>query len=86
MYEGKDSEKDQFRLVGSNAIKEGGVHAKYKQEDTKNVRGMRVKLTFTFSAMGCCAPLFIYVCGLTERELPEEESVIIELDGCSCWK
>lgn len=45
------------------------------------MKGMRVKLTFTFSAVGTCVPLFVSVCGLTERELPEEECVILDIEG-----
>eukprot|EP00957_Ditylum_brightwellii_P189635 14435242-Ditylum_brightwellii.AAC.1 len=45
------------------------------------MRGMRVKLTFAFSAMSCCAPIFISICGPTEHKLPEEPCVIPEIDG-----
>ena len=35
------------------------------------MNGMRVKLTFTFSAMGTCMPLVVTVTGLTEKEMPD---------------
>jgi len=35
-------------------------------QDCKSMNGMRVKLTFTFTAMGNCFPLVVTVTGLTE--------------------
>ena len=44
--------------------------------------GMRVKLTFTFSAAGTCFPLVVTVAGLSERELPNgEDFVHVEVPG-----
>ena len=44
--------------------------------------GMRVKLTFTFSAMGTCMPLVCTVTGLTEREMPTgEEFIHVKVPG-----
>ena len=37
---------------------------------------MRVKLTFTFSALGTCMPLVVRVTGLTEREMPDGKDFI----------
>ena len=45
------------------------------------MRGMRVKLTFTFSAVGTSAPLFVSVVGLTERELPEDMCIPMRIEG-----
>jgi hypothetical protein len=44
--------------------------------------GMRVKLTFTFSAMGTCFPLDGTVAGLNEREMPTgKEFIPVKVSG-----
>ena len=45
------------------------------------MKGMRVNLTFTFSGAGTSAPLFITVTGMTEKELPEDTSLLVEVKG-----
>ena len=44
---------------------------------------MRVKLTYTFSAAGIIAPLFISVVGLTELELPIDRHLVMKIEGLS---
>ena len=70
IHEGKGDTKDVFRLVGSNSIKTSGTRSKYKFDDCKNMNGLRVKLTYTFTSIGTMAPIFISVLVLNERELP----------------
>ena len=43
--------------------------------------GLRVKITYTFSATGMVNPIFISVIGLTEREFPKEPIVLIKIKG-----
>ena len=43
--------------------------------------GMQVKLTYTFSAAGTMIPFFITVCGLSEREIPTDSSIILKIQG-----
>ena len=45
------------------------------------MQGMRVKLTYTFSAAGTVAPVFITVQGLTERELPHHHCLCMNIQG-----
>ena len=42
---------------------------------------MRVKLTYTFSAAGTMAPMFVSVLGLTEREMPEDQCITLKIQG-----
>ena len=42
---------------------------------------MQVKPTFTFSAVGTSAPLFMSVAGLIERELLEDVCTPMRIDG-----
>ena len=44
---------------------------------------MRVKLTYTFSAVEIIAPLFISVVGLTELELPMDRHLVLKIEGLS---
>ena len=43
--------------------------------------GMRVKLTYTFSAAGIIAPLFISLVGLTEVGLPMDIHLVLKIEG-----
>ena len=45
------------------------------------VSGMRFRLTTTIAANGMLAPVFITVTGCNDRELPENDCVIIEVPG-----
>ena len=54
---------------------------KYQSDDSNMMNGMRVKLTFTFSAIGTCALIFISISGLTPKELPKEACIILQVEG-----
>ena len=65
IYEGRSGgDEGNFRLVASQALENAGTRSKFKIDETKKMCGMRVKLTYTFSAAGIIAPLFISVVGL----------------------
>ncbi len=50
------------------------VHSNFEVgHDAENSGGLRVRLTFTFTASGLYAPLLISVCGLTAEELSPEK-------------
>ena len=74
IFEGKGEKKDRFSLVSSKSQKQSGTRAKYELSTSNHMMGMRVKLTYTFSAAGVIAPIFITVTGLSERELPKDYS------------
>ena len=42
-------------------------------DDDENEKGMRVKLTFTFTVAGRVFNPYVAVSGLTEREIPSNE-------------
>ena len=44
------------------------------------MNSMRVKLTFTFSTISTCTPNFIYVCGLTPKELPKAGCMFLPVE------
>ena len=44
---------------------------------------IRVKLTYTFSAAGTMAPIFISILGLTEKEMPEDKQIAMKIEGLS---
>ncbi len=76
IFEGIQKKFDPYVLATKSSIAKQGTNAVYKCEDNKSMSGMRVKLTFTFSAMGTCFPLVCTVSGLTEREMPMGEEFI----------
>eukprot|EP00956_Cyclotella_meneghiniana_P037122 scaffold134700_cov46-Cyclotella_meneghiniana.AAC.1 len=46
------------------------------------MNGMRVKLSFSFNAIGASSPLYITVTGLTDEEMPiEEDMLVVEVPG-----
>jgi hypothetical protein len=45
------------------------------------MKGMHVKLTFTFTTMGNCFPLVVTVMGLTKKEMPRKDFVHMEIPG-----
>ena len=47
------------------------------------MEGMRVKLTFYFTALGVSAPMFITVTGLDESKMPLDTSLLVKVKGLS---
>ena len=70
IFEGHSSKPDVFRLVTKESCATKGTNSVYNIDDSNAMCGMRVKITWTFSGGGTCAPLFITVSGLNEREMP----------------
>ena len=69
------SKRAEWKRVASKACEhaEKGVRAVYELLDNTDIcNGLRVKLTFSFSAGGTIAPPAIRVAGLSETELPVE--------------
>eukprot|EP00985_Skeletonema_marinoi_P025838 scaffold19360_cov223-Skeletonema_marinoi.AAC.1 len=81
IFEGKVNGKDKWTLVSNDSIRKSGTKAVYRVEDNKMMNGMRVKLTFTFSAAGMCAPLFVTVSGLSEDEMPNKPFLHMRVPG-----
>ena len=81
IFEGKGTVNDCFRLVGTKALQSGGTRSKYKNDDSNHMCGLRVKITYTFSAAGTMAPIFISVLGLNDRELPNDDCISMKIEG-----
>ena len=81
IFEGKGELNNLFRLVSSKAILKAGTRSKYNNDDSKNMCGLRVKLTYTFTGAGTMAPIFISVLGLNDRELPQDQCVSVKIPG-----
>lgn len=60
----------EFFLASSCGVDERDTHSSYSVEENVSMNGFRIKLTFTFSAGGHMAPIYITVTGLSEKELP----------------
>ena len=73
IFKGKGEDNDMFRLVSTKFLRNAGTRSKYKNDDSKNMCGLRMKLTYAFSGSGTMALIFITVFGLNERELPEDQ-------------
>ena len=72
IFDGSVKKKEKFRLVSRRFKKTAGINSIYIFDESNTMRGMRVNLTFTFSAVGTNAPLFVSVVGLIYIELPED--------------
>ena len=81
IFEGKCDKEPRFVLATKSSIMKRGSNALYRVQDNKSMSGMRVKLTFTFTAMGNCFPLVVTVTGLTEWEMNGKDFVHVEIPG-----
>ena len=80
-YEGTRTEKGRFVLVTKKSVAKSGTQAVYNCDDNKSMSGMRLKCTFTFSALGACFPLCVMVAGLKDTEMPEKDFVHVTVPG-----
>ena len=62
-------------LVASKAIATSATRFRYVIDESKNMCGMRVKLTYTFSTTGTTAPIFLSILGSTEREFSQDSCI-----------
>ena len=69
-----------FRLVSAKDKQNTGTRSVYRVDNTKTMNALRVKLAFTFSAIGACAPLFVSVCELLEKELPHYKCITLVIE------
>jgi hypothetical protein len=85
VYAGTSDAPDPFRVVASKHASGAGDRSKYKEDNSKQMSGMRVKRSWIFNAVGQVAPLCISVAGLTESELPKEKTpsgiLVLEIEG-----
>ena len=81
IFEGTVNEQPKFVLATKTAVSKRDTNSLYRVEDSKAMNGLRVKLTFTFTAMGNCFPLVVTVAGLTEKEMPGKDFVHVEIPG-----
>ena len=78
---GSVNKQDEFRLVTKKSCLNKGTNSVYNVDESDHMNGMRVKLTWTLSGGGTCAPLFVTVTGLNERELPSGDMLIFQVAG-----
>eukprot|EP00978_Attheya_sp_CCMP212_P042288 scaffold255283_cov67-Attheya_sp.AAC.1 len=85
VFEGKGEEQDAFVLVGMHSNQDKHTRSQYHIDNSKKMSGLRVKLTYTFTATGLMAPVFVTVSGLTAAELPVETCpsgiLALEIEG-----
>ena len=71
----EENNKDKLMIISKQAYKGRGSHSIYnKEETTKSKNGLRVKLGTTGTAAGQTAPPYIVISGLTEKDMPEEDT------------
>jgi len=68
-------------LVASTALKMQSTLSMYHQDDTNNMNGLRVKRHLLTNGCGDVAPACYCFSGLSEREMPEDEFFIWEVEG-----
>ena len=81
IFDGKDGKKGKWVFASDTAVKNRGTSSIYRQEKVNIMNGLRVKVTFTFSAAGMTAPLFITISGVSEDEMPDEEFLHVQVPG-----
>ncbi len=78
---GSNNKPDEFRLVTKKSCWNKGTNSVYNVDECDHMNGMRVKLTWTLSGGGTCAPLFVTVTGLNDRELPTAQMLVVQVAG-----
>ena len=78
---GSTNKPDEFRLVITKSCLNKGTNSVYNVDKSDYMNGMRVKLTWTLSGGGTCAPLFVTVTGLNDRELPSADMLVVQVAG-----
>lgn len=78
-YEGVKGEEPKFVLTSTASAAKRGTHSVYMTDTSNAFKGMRVKLTFTFSALGTCLPIVATVAGLTEQEMPDTDFKVVKI-------
>ncbi len=82
IFEGTKQAFVPYVLTPTSSVSKCGTNALYKCKDNQSMSEMRVKLTFTFSAMGTCFLLVCTITGLTEREMPTgQEFIHVKVPG-----
>ena len=82
IFEGTKDVAPKFVLATKSSILKSGTNAIYRPEDSKAMNGMRVKLTFSFTAGGNSFLVAVTVTGLTKKEMPPGEDFIhVEIQG-----
>jgi len=77
IFEGHSSKPDVCCLVTKESYTTKGTNSVYSINDSNTICGTKVKITWTFSGGGTCAPLFITVSGLNGREMPPGKDLIV---------
>jgi hypothetical protein len=67
VFEGTCEEQPKFVLDTKSSIMKQGTNALYLVQDIKLMSSMRMKLTFTFTAMGYCFSIVVTMTGLCHR-------------------
>jgi len=81
VFEGKGIKQQKFHLHSWSSISKDGHIPKCKLDETLSMKGLRVKITFTFFAVGVMAPLFITMCGLNDREMNYSKCLLVPIKG-----
>ena len=68
-------------LVSTASFQSSGTSSIYHHEDSNKMNGMRVKRHLITNALGDVAPLCYCFSGLTEREMPQDDFIIWEVEG-----
>ncbi|EJK46578.1 hypothetical protein THAOC_34754 [Thalassiosira oceanica] len=78
-FEGVKGDEHQFVLTSTASAAKRGTSSVYTTDTSNAFKGMRVKLTFTFSGLGTCLPLVATVAGLTEHEMPDTDFKVVKI-------
>ena len=78
-FEGVKGDEAEFVLTSTASAAKRGTSSVYTTDTSNAFKGMRVKLTFTFSALGTCLPLVATVTGLTEHEMPDTDFKVVKI-------
>jgi len=81
IFEGTSVVCDKAKLVTSESVTSSNTMSCFRLDDGSSMKGMRVDMTFSFSAAGTCLPVVVTVSGLSEQELPGTDFLDLEVPG-----
>ena len=78
---GSSNKSDEFCLATKKSCLNKGTNLEYNVDKSNHMNGMIVKLSWTLSGGGACAPLLVTVTGLNDRELPSGDMLVVQVAG-----
>ena len=87
IFAGLSTVKEDIRMTLTESVRASGINSLWIPDQGNAMKGMRVDMTFGFSGAGTSMPIVACVSGLSEKELPGADFLVLEVPGSrSLWR